>query len=305
MYIAPKGTQLLEHLGTGSVFDVALVRDEGHTLICKRLSTRVMREPAGRAAIIREAQVLSLASHPALPALIRVGADGHGPFILETRREGSSLRDVLAGWQARGRRPPRALVAYVVRAAIETLAELQELEAVDGSGPIELVHGDLAPDHLLLGSIGDIGLVDLGAARFRAMDPELETGDRGTLPFVAPEVARGESPPTRRADVYALAATLAHFATGAPLTRARDEAAMLAEIGGGGVQLDARFAEDTLAPAERAALRRALSPDPADRPASARALLESMGPPSGPNGPGGPDVGAAGSAGSAGSVAPE
>lgn len=276
MFVAPEGTQLLEHLGTGSVFDVALVRQEGRALICKRLSSRALREPAGRAAIVREARALSLAQHPALPALVRVGGDGHGPFVLETRREGTSLRDVLAGWQARGRLPPRALVAHVVRAAIEALAEIQEIEAADGSGPLELVHGDIAPDHLLLGPIGDIGVVDLGAARFRGLPAALQTGDRGTLPFVAPELARGETQPTRRADVYALAATLLFFATGAQLTRARDEAAMLAEIGERGLSLDALLAGDALAPAARAALRSALAPDPEARPESARALLQAL-----------------------------
>jgi serine/threonine-protein kinase len=272
-YPTPEGTQPLEHLGAGSVFDVALVREAGRVLICKRLSSRALREPAGRAAMVREAKALAMARHPALPVLVRVGADGHGPFVLETRREGTSLRDVLAGWQARGRLPPRSLVAHIVRAAFETLAELQELQAPDG-GPLGLVHGDLAPDHVLMGPIGDIGLVDLGAARYRGLDPGLETGDRGTLPFVAPEVARGESTPTPCADVYALAATLAFFATGRPLTRAREEAAMLAEIGQDGLRPDALDMEGTLSPAERAALTCALARDPNLRPESARGVLE-------------------------------
>jgi serine/threonine-protein kinase len=272
-YPTPEGTQLLEHFGAGSVFDVALVREAGRALICKRLSTRALREPAGRAAMVREAKALAMARHPALPVLVRVGADGHGPFVLETRREGISLRDVLAGWQARGRRPPRAFAAHIIRAAFETLAELQELQAPDGA-PLGLIHGDLAPDHVLVGPIGDIGLVDLGAARFRGLDPALDTGDRGTLPFVAPEVARGESPPTERGDLYAMAAVLAFFATGRPLTRAREEAAMLAEIGQGGLRLDEIDPERALPPQERSALGWALARDPKERPGSARALLE-------------------------------
>lgn len=277
---APEGTEFLEHLGTGTVFDVALVRDTlaggalgRRSVICKRLSTRAVREPAGRAAIVREAKALALARHPALPTLIRVGADGHGPFVIEARVEGVSLREVLEGWRARGRTPPASLVRHVVRAAVEALAEIQELERADGGGALGLVHGDLDPDHVLLGPIGEIGLVDLGAARFRGMDPGLETADRGTLPFVAPEIARGESPPTAVADVYAMAATLAFFATGQPLTRARDEAAVLMEIGEAGVQLEALAAADGLSPGQRAGLARALAQDPADRPSSARALL--------------------------------
>ncbi|WP_437332872.1 protein kinase [Sorangium sp. So ce296] len=277
-YPAPDGTELVEHLGAGATFDVALVRlggpPPGPTLVCKRLAPGALHAHAGRAAIVREAKALSLARHPALPALARVGVDRHGPFLLESRREGASLRDVLDGWRGRGRPPPASLVAHVVRTAIETLAELQELE--DAAGPIGFVHGDLGPDHVLLGPLGDVGLVDLGAARFRGMDPDLETADRGTLPFVAPEIARGESPPTARGDVYAMAATLVAFATGAPLTRAREQAAMLVEIGESGLRLDALAAAGALSPGQRRALARALDRDPERRVESARALLDAF-----------------------------
>ncbi|WP_437827869.1 protein kinase domain-containing protein [Sorangium sp. So ce1153] len=294
-YPAPDGTELIEHLGTGATFDVALVRLGGHppgpalgpTLVCKRLAPGALHEHAGRAAMVREAKALALARHPALPALARVGADRHGPFLLESRREGASLRDVLDGWRGRGRPPPASLVVHVVRAAIETLAELQELE--DAGGPIRFVHGDLGPDHVLLGPLGDIGLVDLGAARFRGMEPELETADRGTLPFVAPEIARGESPPTQRGDVYAMAATLAHFATGAQLTRAREQAAVLVEISEAGLCLDALAAADALSPGQRRALAAALDRDPARRVGSARALLDAFDAASSPGEPG-PDA---------------
>jgi eukaryotic-like serine/threonine-protein kinase len=273
-YPTPEGAEMVQHLGAGAVFDVALVRIGGHELVCKRLNARALDEHAGRAAIVREAKALALAQHPALPTLTRVGADRYGPFLLETRREGTSLRELLAGWCKRGRRPPRSLVSHVARTAIEALAELQEL--ADSDGPVGFVHGDIGPDHVLLGPLGDIGLVDFGAARFRGMDADLETADRGTLPFVAPEVARGDAPPTLRGDVYSLAATLVSFATDAPLTRARTEAAALVEISESGLCLEALAKADALSPAQRGALARALARDPADRIGSARALLEAF-----------------------------
>lgn len=276
-YPAPDGTELVEHLGTGATFDVALVRSRSCppvTLVCKRLTPGALHAHAGRAAMVREAKALALARHPALPTLARVGTDRHGPFLLESRREGASLRAVRDGWRDRGRTPPASLLVHVVRTAIETLAELQELN--DAAGPLHLVHGDLGLDHVLLGPLGDIGLVDFGAARFRGMDPDLETDDRGTVPFVAPEIARGESPPTPRGDVYAMAATLVAFATGAPLTRAREPAAVLVEISESGLCLDALAAVEALSPGQRSALARALDRDPERRPSTARALLDAF-----------------------------
>lgn len=270
-FAAPEGTELFEPLGVGTVFEVALVREAGLTLVCKRLTPRAVREPAGRAAIVREAKVLALAHHPALPSLVRVGTDGRGPFLLETRADGVSMRELVQGWRYRRRGVPPRLVGHVAVAALEALAEIHEL--ADDAGPLGIVHGDLGPDHLVLGPLGQIRFVDFGAARWRDMEPQLATDDRGTLPYVAPEVARGESVPDQTSDVYGLAATLAFLASGQPPATARDEAAMLLEIGSRGIDpaffdtcegLDAR-ARDALA----AAVRR----EPGERLATARALL--------------------------------
>ncbi|HVY47425.1 MAG TPA: protein kinase, partial [Minicystis sp.] len=80
-FAPPEGTALVEHLGSGTVFDVAVVRDAGARLVCKRLTRRARDEAAGRAAMVREARLLAVARHPALPTLVRVGADAHGPFV--------------------------------------------------------------------------------------------------------------------------------------------------------------------------------------------------------------------------------
>ena len=274
-YAAPEGTTLVATLGGGSVFDVALVRFGGRDVVCKRLSPRAAREPAGRAALVREARALTLARHAALPALIRVGSDAHGPFLIETHVAGTSARALVEGWRARGAAVPPRLVVHVAEVAATALAELHAL--ADDSGPIAFSHGDLGPDHLIFGPFGEVRFVDLGAARFRGMEASLESGDRGTLPFVAPEVARGEASPSAATDVYALAATLLFLAVGEPLTTAREAGAMLLEIGESGVRRSLLALAVGLDATARDALSRALSPDPADRTTSARDLAAAFG----------------------------
>lgn len=274
-YAAPEGTTLVATLGGGSVFDVALVHDGARDVVCKRLSPGTAREPAARAAMVREARALTLAKHAALPALIRVGSDARGPFLIETHVAGVSVRGLVEGWRARGEAVPPRLVAHVAEAAAIALAELHAL--ADDAGPIALSHGDIGPDHLILGPLGEVRFVDLGAARFRGMEPSLETGDRGTLPFVAPEVARGEAAPSAATDVYALAATLLFLAVGEPLTAAREAGAMLLEVGEGGVLRSLLGRAVGLDDEARDALHRALSPDPGGRAASARDLAVALG----------------------------
>ena len=279
-FVPPAGTELVAYLGAGTAFEVAVVRERGEaqaTFVCKRLTPRARSAQAGRATLVREAKVLALARHPALPSLVRVGSDGHGPFLLETRVEGVSLRQLVDGWRLRGGGVPALLVAHIALQAIETLREIHALE--DAEGPLGVVHGDLGPDHLMLGPLGQLGVVDLGAARWRGMDPSLIHPDRGTLPFVAPEVARGDEPPSAAADVYALAATLLFVATGAPLASSRDPAAMLLEIGERGVRLDELPRAAAFTPEQRGALAAALVFERDARVRTAVALLEAFSPP--------------------------
>ena len=62
-----------------------------------------------------------------------------------------------------------------------------------------VVHGDLAPTNIVLAD-GRPVVIDLAAA---CVDGWCDPMIRGTLPFVAPELLRGE-PPTERADVFAV-----------------------------------------------------------------------------------------------------
>lgn len=276
-FLAPEGTELLAIVATGSVFHVALVRDRGTVAIAKRLLPRVMREPAARAAMAREAMALSLARHPSLPELMRVGSDREGPFTIQSRVEGASVRAIVEGFRARARAVPATLIAHVAAEASGALAELHELGGE--RGPIGLSHGDLGPEHVVLGAIGDVRFVDLGAARFAGMDPALETEDRGTLPYAPPEVARGERAPGQAADVYALAATLIFLATGGPIWPAQGDAAMLLGIGERG--LDRALCDQAAGISQRGreALRRAITLDPAARLTSARELASALAPP--------------------------
>src|SRR5262245_34099518 len=114
-FAPPLGTELAGVLGSGTFFEVALVGAGDAVPVCKRLTPRMLAEPTGRAALVREAKVLALAKHPALPALVRVGADQHGPFLLETRADGVPLTHVVESWRALGKAVPQRFVGHVMR----------------------------------------------------------------------------------------------------------------------------------------------------------------------------------------------
>src|SRR5690606_7983911 len=113
----------------------------------------------------------------------------------------------LAAWCAGGDRVERALAA--LPAILDALAFLH------GAG---IVHCDLKPSNVLVGSGGHVTLLDFGLlARLGA-----EPSPGGTPSYAAPEQWRGEKA-TAASDAYALGATLHHVLTGRPRAReARD-----------------------------------------------------------------------------------
>lgn len=273
-FVAPEGLRFERLLGKGTMFQAALVDDGALRLVCKRLAPRVRATREGLAAIVREAKALSLTRHPALPGLVRAGRDGHGPYVLETYVEGRSLEDVVAAWRVRAQVVPARLVRHVAHEATAALAALHALH--DAAGPMGFSHGDIAPDQLLLGPAGEVRFVDLGAARFRGMEASLATDDRGTLPYAAPEVVRGEQPPDQPADVYALAATLVFFARGTPLLGALQGPALLALVGDAGLPEALALDAPGLTAHERRALARALVLRREERATSAAELAEAF-----------------------------
>jgi serine/threonine protein kinase len=277
-FVAPEGATLVEALPSGAVFQVARVKHRGADAVCKRLLPRMRAEHAARAAMVREATALSLARHASLPTLLGVGADAHGPFVLEAFVDGASFRRITELWRDAGEPAPPRLVAHLAVAAARALAEVHELSGVAGpASPLLLVHGDLGPDHLVMTPAGGVAFVDLGAARFAGMDPGLSTDDRGTLPFAAPEVLRGEAPPDQLADVYALAATILFLAAGgAPLVPVRDAAAMLLAVGERGLPPELCDRATGLSADGRDALRRAIRVERDARPPTARALWAAL-----------------------------
>ena len=275
-FVPPPGTTLVCALGAGSVCEVAVVRHDGREQLCKRLRPRMLHEPTARRALEREARLLERARHPTLPELFESSSDSSGPYLLESCLRGATLRELVEGWQERGAAMPAALMAHVVRAAFEALAQLHALG--DDDGPYEIVHGDLGPDHVVLGESGQIYFVDFGQARWRGMDRELCGADRGTLPFVAPELARGDREPDQSSDVFALAATMAFMALGRPPCSAETPAALLVEVSEQGLDLPALAASDRLDRAARAALGDALRFDRSERLLRAAEVREGLGP---------------------------
>ncbi|HEY8074726.1 MAG TPA: hypothetical protein VIF62_11465, partial [Labilithrix sp.] len=182
-----------------------MIRIDGELVVEKRLSSRDLREPEARAALAAEAALLGALGGRVTPRLVGSGEDAGGPF----------LRTAAVPWPTLAERLEKAADATFVEAAVRAtflaLAGLHEAE--DADGPLDVVHADLSPANVAVAPDGSTAtILDLGLALARGSAPR-DGAFRGTPLYVAPEVARGERPSVQ-ADLFSLAATLLHVATG-------------------------------------------------------------------------------------------
>jgi serine/threonine-protein kinase len=158
----------------------------------------------------------------------------------------------------------------------ETLAMLADIaEALDFAHARGTIHRDVKPANILLEPGGAAYLSDFGLVRLDDMPGLTRRGDwLGTAEYVSPEQVEGE-PATARSDLYALAAVAFEALTGrAPFVRREPSAVLLAHVRdpipeassiAGGIP---RAVDETLS--------RGLAKDPADRPATARRLVDEL-----------------------------
>ncbi|HVH47285.1 MAG TPA: hypothetical protein VM925_33340 [Labilithrix sp.] len=231
----------------------------------KRLSPRERSEPEAIARLRSEAMLLSrLSTLRVTPRLLASGEDAAGPWHRIERVHVPTLAARL------GHAPlDRSWIEHAVRATFAALSLLHE--AVDASGPLSVVHADLTPANIAIDDQAARAIVlDFDLAWWRD-GPTRDGAFRGTIGYAAPEIARGERP-TTRSDLFSLAATLLHAATGVPPRSGTSFAALLAEAGEAPLLSTVHAALAERGPGH-AALLACLAHDPAERPASARSVL--------------------------------
>jgi serine/threonine-protein kinase len=273
----PAGYELLAVLEQGAFSLTLAVRGPSGEGVCKRLTSRARTDEAAVQALRDEAALLAALDGRAAPRLRAEGEDDRGPFVVMERVPGVALLEAFAGHG--GAVTPLAF-DNIARAAFGALAVVHE--AADARGPLGIVHADLSPRNVLVDAITGaprVTVVDFGLSHWRdarAM-PAAAGAYRGTARYAAPEAARGEAIDPR-ADLFSLAASLLHAATGHAPRAGLDGAALLVAAGEVPLDLTAAFATAPFAaerPAWRARLAACLAFAPDARPRSAREVCAS------------------------------
>jgi serine/threonine-protein kinase len=234
------------------------VERDGERYVCKRLTPRGRAEPWMRELLVAEGRALAILGGEGAPRLVEAGEDESDPWVVMELVRAPPLA---ARMGARD-------VAWAGAAARAVYATL---ERVHTRG---VVHGDVSPANVLFD--GRLAwLIDFGLARW-AGAPALPEGPfRGTLLYVAPELARGEAFDVR-ADLFATAASLLHTYSAETPRPQPSSASLLLSAGEQPIDAWAARASEGLPVPLARTLRACCAFDPAARPASATEVCRAL-----------------------------
>ncbi len=255
-----KRYRLIEPVGAGGSAQVWHAIDEatGDDVAVKRLHPIVFADDAGQARLRREFEALRSLDEP---HIVRVRdlviADDDAALILDYV-PGRSLAERLASG-------PQLTATEAVSIAADVAAALAAAHAAG------LVHRDVTPGNVLLDPKDGARLTDFGIALGGAeISAVTATGQlMGTLRYLAPEQLRGE-PATVATDIHSLGAVVYEMLAGRPPYEATTPVALIEAHTAGAWPIQG------VDPALDLAVRRALAPDPAQRPADAAAFAASL-----------------------------
>jgi serine/threonine-protein kinase len=207
-------------LGQGGMSIVHRVRDLRllRAVALKRLREKYANRPNDVQRFVEEAQITGQLDHPNVISVHDLASDelGHPYFVMKLV-EGQTLSDILA--------------ASALPRDGETLATLLGIvvkvcDAVAYAHSKGVIHRDIKPQNVMVGSFGEVYLNDWGLARIlstedgMSMSPsggqEVDDGS-GTVWYMAPEQAvPGGSTVTLLTDVFGIGALLYEVLTGRP-----------------------------------------------------------------------------------------
>lgn len=214
------GYQLKSKVGEGGTSQVYhfVEQKTGSDQAVKILKRDQAAIPLVRDSFIREANLLIKLDHPNIVKGHRVGTvQGRYIFIMDYI-DGDDLQDLI-----------RKGMIFHEDAALYII--LQAAKALEYMRTENVLHRDIKPGNIMLTQDNTVKLIDLGFATVVGDQAGPSDSTLGTVEFISPEQARGQSDLDIRSDIYSLGATLYQLAVGSlPFTGEDDQEIMANQI---------------------------------------------------------------------------
>ncbi|MFO0799529.1 MAG: protein kinase [Gemmataceae bacterium] len=258
--------EVVSKIAEGGMGTVYKCRDprSGQLVAVKVISPGTTRNPVVLQRFEREFTSARVLEHPNVVRAIEFCGTGPNPFLVMEFVDGESIGQMV---ERAGAMPEAEAVRLIG----------QVCDGLQRAHKQGLIHRDVKPDNVLVTKGGVAKLTDMGLVKDVEGDTNLTKTGRGlgTPHYMAPEQFRNAKGVDARGDVYSLGATLYCMVTGVvPFANSNPLDCWMKKIRN-------EFPpprELNAAVSERVdwAIRRAMSADPANRPASCREFFEDL-----------------------------
>jgi serine/threonine protein kinase len=260
--------------GMASVYFARVRGGEGfaRTVAVKRLHPHLAEDPAFRATLIDEARMAARIHHPnVVPTLDVFSEEGEVLVVMEYVR-GESLARLLK--PEVGRPMPLPIASAIAVGALYGLHAAHEAKS-DRGLPLGIVHRDVSPQNILVGTDGLPRVIDFGVAKAAGRLQITRDGAvKGKRAYMAPEQIAGDAV-TPQADVYAMGVILWEMLAAERLFCGDNESALAASVLAGVKEPPSRHTPG-LPAALDALVMRAVARNPEERFASAQEMAEAL-----------------------------
>lgn len=252
----------------GEVYE-AFSPDLNRNVAVKRMLDADASDDDLRLLFLREVAVAATLEHHNVVEVLDAGQNGSELFLVMEYVDGPSLAEVIEVLRRQNRILPVEISCHVLSCVAQGLTHAHERALPDGT-PLGIVHRDVAPENVLIGSQGIPKIVDFGLAKLSGHSLTQPGVIRGRPRSLSPEQARGD-PVDVRSDVFSMGAMLFELVAGQALYPSEQMATLLYKVAAGdyppiGPRL--RHVDADLVKI----IQQAIAVDPADRFRSAREM---------------------------------
>ena len=254
------------------------------TVAIKRLHAQFAADPEFVSMFLDEARLAARIRHPNVVPTLDVVATGGELFLVMEYVPGESIARLARTLRENHEALPTRILSAIMAGVLHGLHAAHEAKDERGA-PLGIVHRDMSPQNVLVGTDGVARVLDFGVAKAAGrMQTTREGQIKGKLAYMPPEQLRGAQV-GRQSDIYAAGVMLWELVTGQRLFAGDNEGAIVAKILDGRVEAPSKvlmrglsghttIADGTFLTLETldATILRALAMDPADRFPTAREM---------------------------------
>lgn len=195
--------ELLSRIGGGGMALVYKARDIllNRFVAVKVLRQQFMHDDEFVRRFRREAQSAAALSHPNIVSIYDVGQEDDTHYIVMEYIDGANLNEII-----------RERAPLPVNESVRIASQI--CDALDHAHHSQIIHRDIKPHNILIGTNGRVKVTDFGIARAATSSTITQTGSVvGSVHYFSPEHAKGVAT-GEKSDIYSLGIVLYQMLTG-------------------------------------------------------------------------------------------